>query len=118
MGGKGLLTLEKVENCFPQSFSSIQLPSTRNNDKWSTHELKIASTKIEVGRRVCRLSKATPEVPSTLWSESPIVVPLCLGGIGCANSPGSTVWSQRVGCRCLLPRIQPLLQVFKLQSFH
>ena len=118
MGGKGLLTLEKVEICFPQSFSSIQLPSTRNNDKWSTHALKIASIKIEVGRRVCRLSKASPEVPSTLWSEYPIVVPLCLGGIGCANSPGSTVWSQRVGCRCLMPRIQPSLQVFKPQSFH
>ena len=58
-------------------------------------------------RRVSKLSKASPEVLYTLWAESPFHDSMCLDGVGCANSLGDTVWSQRVGCRQLQPWIGP-----------
>ena len=58
-------------------------------------------------RRVSKLSKASPEVLYTLSAESPFHDSMCLDGVGCANSPGDTVWSQRVSCRQLQPWIGP-----------
>ena len=45
-------------------------------------------------RRVCKLSNASPKVLYTLCAESPFHDSMGLGGVGCANSLGDTVWSQ------------------------
>ena len=60
-------------------------------------------------RRVCKLSKASPEVLYTLWAESPFHDSMGLGGVGCANSLGDTVWSQNYGLG---------IDDFKVDIFH